>query len=101
MRAADHSPESESSSREARLEVRLTREQKALVSRAAAARGTTVAGFARQAVLAAAAQVVTEHGVVQLCVADQEALAVALLSPREPNDRLKVAYRDYLTQMNE
>jgi len=44
---------------------------------------------------------VTEHEVVQLCVADQEALAVALLSPREPNDRLNVAHRDYLSRMNE
>ena len=93
--------EAESAPREARLEIRLTREQKTLVSRAAAARGATVADFVRQAVQAAAVQAVTEFEVVQLCVADQEALATALLSPREPSDRLKAAYRDYLTRMSE
>jgi len=81
--------------REARLEIRLTHEQKALLTRAAAARGATVADFVRQSAQAAAVQVVAEHDVIQLCVADQQALATALLTPREPSERLKTAYREY------
>lgn len=81
--------------REERLEVRLTREQKALVVRAAATSGATVTQFVRQALQDAARRTVTEHEVLQLCVQDQVALAEALLDPREPGERLKAAYRSY------
>jgi uncharacterized protein (DUF1778 family) len=81
--------------REARLEIRLTRDQKALVVRAAAAQGASVAEFVRRAVQDSAVQIVTEHEVLRLCVQDQEAFAAALLSPREPSERLKAARDAY------
>ncbi len=81
--------------REARLEIRLTREQKGLLVRAAALRGASVADFVRQAVQQAAAQIVTEHEIVRLCARDQEAFAAALLTPRDPSEEFKSAYADY------
>jgi uncharacterized protein (DUF1778 family) len=91
----DSSAPTGSASREARLEVRLTREQRSLIDRAAATRGTTVAEFVRQAVQDAAAQAVAEHDLLRLCAEDQEAFAAALLAPREPSERFKAAYADY------
>lgn len=81
--------------REARLEIRLTREQKWLVERAAAARGASVAEFARQAMQAAAVAAVTEQEVLRLSAADQEAFAAALIEPGRPNERLMSAYEKY------
>ena len=94
-KTGDEPSSAESASREARLEIRLTREQKSLVVRAAAAQGASVADFVRRAVQDAAAQTVTEHEVLRLCVQDQEAFGNALLNPREPSERLKAAYEAY------
>jgi len=91
----DTSAKTDSAPREARLEIRLTREQKSLVVRAAAARGATLADFVRQAVQDAAVQTVSEHEVLRLCAQDQEAFAAALLAQREPSLRLKAAHQDY------
>ena len=89
----------EAAPREARLEVRLTREQKSMVVRAAATRGATVADFVRGAIQDAALQAVTEHDVLRLCVDDQVAFANALLTPREPSDGLKAAFERYLDKI--
>lgn len=97
----DHDTESEDQTapREARLEVRLTREQKSMVVRAAATRGATVADFVRSAIQDAALQAVTEHDVLRLCVDDQVAFANALLAPREPIDSLRAAFARYLEEV--
>jgi uncharacterized protein (DUF1778 family) len=81
--------------KEARLEIRLTREQKSLLVRAAALREASVADFVRRAAQEVAAQVVTEHEVVRLCAQDQEAFAAALLAPREPSKTFEAALADY------
>jgi uncharacterized protein (DUF1778 family) len=81
------------------LEIRLTREQKWLVERAAAARGASLAEFSRQAMQAAAVQAVTEQEVLKICTQDQEAFAAALLAPSEPSERLKAAYEKYRERM--
>jgi uncharacterized protein (DUF1778 family) len=90
----DTPAKTDSAPREARLEIRLSQEQKALVTRAAAARGGTVAEFVRQAVQDAAVKTVSELEVLRLCAEDREAFAAALLAPREPSARLKAAYTD-------
>jgi uncharacterized protein (DUF1778 family) len=96
LRAAGETPaKTDSAPREARLEIRLTQEQKSLIIRAAAARGGTLAEFVRQAVQDAAMKTVTEHEVLRLCTVDQEAFAAAFLTPREPSEALKAAYKDY------
>jgi len=87
--------ETDKSPREARLEIRLTREQKWLVERAAAVRGASVAEFARQAMQAAAVEAMTEQEVLRLCTQDQEAFTAALLAPEGPSERLRVAYEKY------
>lgn len=81
--------------REARLEIRLTREQKALLTRAAATEGVSVAEFVRKAVHDAALEIVSEHDVLRLCVEDQYVFAAALLDPPVPNEYLKALFRDY------
>jgi uncharacterized protein (DUF1778 family) len=92
---ADPTAEGGSCLRAERLEIRLTREQKALVLRAAAAEGASVAEFVRRAVQDAAVHTVTEREVLRLCVQDQVVFAEALLDPREPSERLKSAYQRY------
>ena len=91
--------EREPSPREARLEIRLTREQKSLVHRAAAARGVSVAEFVRRATQEAALETITEHTVLHLCVQDQEAFATALLASKEPGPALREAHRLYRGQV--
>jgi uncharacterized protein (DUF1778 family) len=81
------------------LEIRLTREQKSLLVRAAALRGASVTDFVRQAVQDAAAQTVTEHEVLRLCAQDQQAFAAALLAPRDPSETFNAAYADYLERV--
>jgi uncharacterized protein (DUF1778 family) len=85
----------DSAPREARLEIRLTQEQRTLIVRAAAVRGGSLAEFVRQAVQDAATRTVTEHELLRLCTVDQEAFATALLTPREPSETLKAAYKEY------
>ena len=92
-------PNDGSPAREARLEIRLTREQKSLLVRAAALRGASLTDFVRQAVQDAAARTVTEHEVLRLCVEDQEAFAAALFTPREPGETFEAAYTDYLERV--
>jgi uncharacterized protein (DUF1778 family) len=92
---AEAAPDGEPASREARLEIRLTRGQKALVVRAAAAQGASVAEFVRRAVQDSAVKTVAEHEVLRLCVQDQQAFAEAVLNPREPSERLKAARDAY------
>jgi uncharacterized protein (DUF1778 family) len=91
----DASATPDSAPREARLEIRLTQEQKTLIVRAAAARGGSLAEFVPQAVQDAAMKAVTEYEVLRLCTVDQEAFVTALLTPREPSETLKAAYKEY------
>jgi uncharacterized protein (DUF1778 family) len=92
-------PKNGSATREARLEIRLTREQKSLLVRAAALRGASVTDFVRQAAQDSAAQTVAEHEVLRLCAQDQEAFAAALLAPRDPSETFKAAFADYLERV--
>ncbi len=87
--------EIDSAPREARLEIRLSQEQKALVIRAAVARGGTVAEFVRQAVQDAAMKTVSELEVLRLCAEDQEAFVAALLVSREPSATIEAVYADH------
>jgi len=98
-KSRESATEADKSPREARLEIRLTREQKWLLERAAAARGASVAEFARQAMQAAAVEAVTEQEVLRLCTQDREAFAAALLAPERPSERLRVAYEKYRERM--
>jgi uncharacterized protein (DUF1778 family) len=85
--------------RTARLEARITAEQKAVLVRAATLAGRTLSEFVVASAQAAAAKVIQEHETLHLSRADQIAFVSALLDPPAPADRLRQAAADYRRQM--
>jgi uncharacterized protein (DUF1778 family) len=87
------------SRKEERLEARVTQEQKRLIARAAALRGTSVTEF----VVASAQQVATEaikdFELLTLRGEAREAFANAVLNPPAPNEAARRAARRYREQM--
>lgn len=79
--------------RSARLEVRITALQKALIERAAAYEGRSITDFVVGTAAAAAAAVVHEHEVVRLDPSQGLAFVESLLNPRPPNTALRSAVR--------
>ncbi|MBI5720371.1 MAG: DUF1778 domain-containing protein [Burkholderiales bacterium] len=85
--------------RAARLEARMTTQQKALLQHAAALSGRTLSEFVVASAEEAAAKVIQEHETIQLSRAEQIAFVTALLKPRAPNARLRKAAAKYRQQM--
>ena len=81
--------------RAARLEARVTAEQKSLIERAAALQGRTVTDFVLTSVQDAARRAIEEHHQLALSVRDSEAFVAALLNPKPVNDRLRDTVRRY------
>lgn len=79
----------------ARLEARITGEQKKLIDLAAAYQGRSVSDFVVQTVQEAAIAVVQEHETVRLSRQQSEAFVKALLEPSKPNEALQEAAREY------
>ena len=92
--AADERIES-SRSRTARLEARITPEQKALFSKAAALTGRSLSDFVVASAYEAAARTVREHEAMTLSVRDREIFVRALLNHPAPGARLRKAARRY------
>ncbi|MBL8817443.1 MAG: DUF1778 domain-containing protein [Planctomyces sp.] len=88
-----------STSKSARIETRVSQEQKALIERAAAFSGRTVSEFVLAHVEVAAKKVIDEHEKLHLDQAQSKILVDALLSPRKPNKILKLAMEDYRKQV--
>jgi uncharacterized protein (DUF1778 family) len=86
-------------SRAARLEARITPDQKAVLVRAAQIAGRTLSEFVVASAQEAAAKIIQEHEVIRLSRADQVAFVSALLDPPAPADRLRQAAADYRQQM--
>jgi len=84
-----------SSSKSARLETRVSPEQKELIERAAAYTGRTVSDFVVNHLEDAAKKVVDDYERIHLNQAQSKALVEALLSPKKPNKKLKLAMEDY------
>lgn len=82
-------------SRTARLEARITADQKALIERAAAYEGRSVSDFVVQSVQEAAKTVVPDHEVLRLNRRQSEAFVKILLDPPEPNAALQQAGEQY------
>ena len=78
-----------------RLETRVTAEQKALIERAAALQGRTVADFVLTSVQNAARRVIEAQQQIELSVRDSEAFVDALLNPQPVSDRLNDTVRRY------
>ena len=85
--------------RTARLEARITIDQKAMLVRAAMLAGRTLSEFVVASAQEAAAKVIQEHETIHLSRADQVAFVSALLDPPAPADRLRKAAADYRRQM--
>jgi uncharacterized protein (DUF1778 family) len=85
------------SPQQARIEARVSPEQKELFERAAAIEGVTLTDFAISSMQRAAARVVQEHTIMELSVHNQRAFVEALQNPPEPNEVLREAARTYMS----
>jgi len=92
-------PETADKSRTARLEARLSVEQKAVLQQAALLSGRTLSEFVVASAQEAAARVIQEHEAIRLNRAEQIAFVTALLDPPAPNERLRQAAAAYRQQM--
>ena len=79
--------------RQARLEARVSPEQKALFERAAALQGQSLTDFLVQSALTAAEEVIRNRETITLTARDTAALVEALLDPPPPNEALRAALR--------
>ena len=90
-----HNASDRAASKTARLEARITPDQKALLERAAALRGRTLSEFVVSSAQETAARVVREQEVMALGARDSKAFVAALLKPSTPGSRLRRAARRY------
>ena len=81
--------------RDARLEARVSAAQKNLLQQAAALSGRTLSEFVVASAQDAARRVLAEHESIRLSREEQLAFVQALLNPQEPNARLKRAAKAY------
>lgn len=77
----------------ARLEARITPEQKAVIERAAALQGQSLTDFLVQSAQAAAEEVIRTRQIMVLTERDTAALVEALLNPPPLNEKLRRALR--------
>jgi uncharacterized protein (DUF1778 family) len=75
----------------ARLEARITADQKELLKEAADLRGVSLSDFVVSCAYDVAIRVVQENRVIELSRRDQTSFVAALLSDSEPNPRLQAA----------
>jgi uncharacterized protein (DUF1778 family) len=85
--------------RTARLEARLSVEQKALLQQAAALSGRTLSEFVVASAHEVATRVIQEHETVRLSRAERIAFVTALLDPPAPNKRLRQAAAAWRRQL--
>lgn len=88
-------PETHDKARNARLEARVSSDQKNFFQRAATLTGRTLSELVIDSTQEAAAKIVQEHEVIRLSREEQVAFVSALLSPSEPGTRLKTAVQNY------
>lgn len=81
-----------------RLEARVTREQKQLISRAAALRGFSVTEFIVASAQDAATETIKEFEMLSLHDEARDVFVDAILHPRAPNEAARKAARRYMEQ---
>ena len=86
-------------SRSARLEARISVEQKTVLQRAATLSGRTLSEFVVASAQDAATRVIQEHETIRLSRVEQIAFVSALLKPPASNARLRRAAAAYRKQM--
>src|SRR5712691_10074033 len=87
--------ETQITAKTARLEARLTDEQKALFQHAADLTGRSLTEFVVSSAQEVAARTVRDHEVLTLSGLDRQVFIDALLKPFSPNKRLRQAARRY------
>ena len=83
----------------ARLEARISPEQKRLFERAADLQGRTLTEFVIRSTQEAAREAIREHELMSLTARDTKAFVKALLKPPAPSARLKRAAERYNSLM--
>lgn len=81
--------------RTARLEARVSKDQKNLFLQAAVLSGRSLSEFVIESTQEAATKVVKEHETIQLSREEQMSFVSALLNPPEPGSRLRRAVESY------
>ena len=82
-------------SKQERLEARITAEQKELLQQAAAMEGTTITDFVVRSAQRAAEQTIRDHGMLVLTARESQAFVEALLDSPTPNAALRAAAKRY------
>ena len=90
-----NTPETNDKTRNARLEARVSSDQKDFFQRAATLTGRTLSELVIDSTQEAAAKIVQEHEVIRLSREEQVTFVSALLAPSEPGARLKKAVQSY------
>ncbi len=93
-----NTPKSQDRPRNARLEARVSSDQKNFFLKAATLTGRTLSELVIDSTQEAAAKIVQEHDVIRLSREEQVAFVSALLAPSEPGPRLKQAVQNYRQQ---
>jgi uncharacterized protein (DUF1778 family) len=92
-------PEAAGKSRSARLEARISVQQKIVLQQAATLSGRTLSEFVVASAQEAASRIIQEHETIRLGRAEQIAFVRALLDPPPPNARLRKAAATYRKQL--
>jgi uncharacterized protein (DUF1778 family) len=82
----------------ARIEARVSSQQKKLFEWAAEIQGVTLTDFAISTMHKAAVDVVNEHASLQFSVRNQRAFIEALENPPDPNEVLRAAAKAYMSK---
>ena len=85
----------------ARLEARISPEQKRLFERAADLQGRSLTEFVVRSTQEAAQEAIREHELISLTARDTKAFVNALLKPPAPSSRLKRAAERYHSLMED
>jgi uncharacterized protein (DUF1778 family) len=86
--------------KDARLEARVTIEQKLLLERAAGLRGQNLTEFMVAVLAEAATQIIKDRELIELTDLDRQVFADALLNPVPPSDRAYADAQWYQQLMN-
>ena len=87
--------EKDRSEPKARLEARISTEQKQLLTRAAEIAGCSLTEFLVSSAREAAYRIIREHQVLTMSQKDQETFVASLLEDAEPSERLEQAAKRY------
>jgi uncharacterized protein (DUF1778 family) len=90
-----HNTATHTQTRNARLDVRISSEQKDFFLHAARLSGRSLSEFIIDSAQEAAARIVQEHEIVRLSREEQISFVTALLNPPESGERLRRAFSDY------